>query len=337
MNIAVIYSVPTRRAINTPYKATDEDTKDSAEEVAGALATKGAKPKLIPITEDSIGMISTITADVIFNLIEWDGLDTPLTLAAFDALEKTQIPYTGSTKEAIIVCNDKARMKAKLDESGLPTPRWQLFSTGDEVVRQDVAFPLIVKLAREHCSIGLTKDAVVSRPEELLHAIRERINTFHQPVYAEEFIFGRELQVTVFEEEAGLTVLPPAEIVFDTAGTKAFLTYKSRWEEGHADYRESHVAKATLTPPLMRELYRISHKTFRAFEFRDYSRLDIRLRGEKIFILEANANPGLSDDDAYGMTVSYRAAGLTFADFCREIVASCLRRQREQKASQSGS
>lgn len=327
MNIAIIYSVPTRRALSTPYKATDEDTKDSAEEVAAALATKGATLSLIPITEDTIGRIAVIHADLIFNLIEWDGLDTPLTRSAFDALEKTGIPYTGSSKEAIIVCNDKAKMKAKLDASSLPTPRWQLFEIGDEPVRPDFIFPVIVKLAREHCSIGLTKDAVVLKPEELPNVIKERITTFHQPVYAEEFISGRELQVTILEREKGLMVLPPAEIVFDTQGAGAFLTYKGRWEESHADYKESHVTKAALTPSLMQNLYRVSHKAHTAFGFRDYSRLDIRFRGEEIFILEANANPGLGDDDDYGMTVSYRAAGMDFADFCWEIVQSCFKRQ----------
>ena len=327
MQIAIIYSLPTRRAIQSPYKATDEDTKDSAEEVAEALSTKGAAVKLVPVGEDSIDRIKTISSTIIFNLIEWDGLDTPLSLAAFDALEATQIPYTGATKEAIIICNDKAKMKAALDTAGLPTPRWQLLVTGEEPIRPDLQFPVIVKLAREHCSVGLTKDAVVSRIEELSNTIKERINTFHQPVYAEEFIEGREFQVTLLEQQKGLTVLPPAEILFNTLGTNAFLTYNSRWDEDHADYNESSVGKAKLPPSLMQMLYRISHKTFHACGFRDYSRLDIRLRGEDIFILEANANPGLGDSDDYGMTVSYKAAGMTFADFCWEIVASCLRRK----------
>lgn len=328
MNIAIIYSVPTRRALATPYKATDEDTKDSAEEVAAALTAKGASVELIPVGEDAIDRITKIFADVIVNLIEWDGLDTPLSLEAFDALDATHIPYTGSTKAGVAVCNDKARMKAMLDQAGLPTPRWQLFVTGKEPARPDFQFPVIVKLAYEHCSVGLTKDAVVSRPKDLSSMVTERINTFHQPVYAEEFIAGRELQVTVLEREHGLTVLPPAEIVFDTHGTNAFLTYEGRWDEGHADYKESAVVKAKLTPLLMQKLSRFSHTAFQAFGFCDYSRLDIRLRGEEIFILEANANPGLGDDDDYGMTVSYKAAGMTFADFVWKIVESCLRRQR---------
>ncbi|KKU83841.1 MAG: D-alanine-D-alanine ligase [Microgenomates group bacterium GW2011_GWA2_47_8] len=329
MRITIIYSLPTSRARATPYKATDEDTKDSAEEVAASLTTKGAAVELVAVSEDSMDGIAKISADVIFNLIEWDGLDTPLSLAAFDALEATQIPYTGATKEAIIVCNDKAKMKAALDTAGLPTPRWQLFVTSEEPIRPDLQFPVIIKLAREHCSVGLTKDAVVARPEDLPSIVKERVNTFHQPVYAEEFITGREFQVTLLDSEKGLMVLPPAEIMFDTHGTNAFLTYNSRWEEGHADYKESHVTKATLTPLLMQRLYRISHKTFRAFGFHDYSRLDIRLRGEEIFILEANANPGLGDSDDYGMTVSYKAVGMTFADFCWEVVGSCLRRNNK--------
>lgn len=326
MHIAIIYSLPTRRAIATPYKATDEDTKDSAEEVASALAQKGLTPALIPISEDTIDEIALIKADVIYNLIEWDGFDTPLTLLAFAYLESTGIPYTGPMKEAVAVCNDKVKMKKALDTAGLPTPAWQVFDTGDEPLRPQLRLPVIIKLAQEHCSVGLTKDAVVSHAKELHAAVKERITTFHQPVYVEEFIDGRELQVTVLEQNKKVRILPPAEIVFKNKGTTAFLTYDSRWNEDHPEYAQSTVIKAKLSPSRIQKLYRIAHKTFAAFNFHDYARLDIRLRDDDIFILEANANPGLSDHPDYGMTVSYKAAGMSFSDFCWEIVQSSMRR-----------
>ncbi len=331
MNITVLYSLPTRRALATPYKATDEDTEDSALEVKSALKEKGATINLLGIDEDSIDKIRTIHADIIFNLIEWDGLDTPLSLAAFDAIISTSIPFTGGAKEAIVVCNDKAKMKSAFDIAGIATPRWQLFTKGDEGIRSDFTYPVILKLSREHCSVGLTKDAVVMNYLHLPNAILERINIFHQPVYVEEFISGRELQVTLLSTKEGLRVLPPAEIVFKNTGKTEFLTYDSRWNEDHPEYAQSTVAKAKLSPSLMQKLYRVAHKTFTSFNFRDYARLDIRLGGDDIYILEANANPGLGDDDDYGMTVSYKAAGMNFADFCGEIVASCLRRSYSRK------
>lgn len=330
MRIAIVYSLPTRRALATPYKATDEDTKDSAEEVAAALTAKGASVELVPVDEDSIDRIKKISADVIFNLVEWDGLDTPLTLVAFDALEATHIPYTGSTKAVVSVCNDKANMKAALDEAGLPTPRWQLFCDGRESVRSDLVYPVIIKLAWEHCSVGLTRQAVIDRREDLPVRVTEHIASFGQPVFIEEFVGGREFQVTILEKNGVPRVLPPAEIVFHRDGKDSFLTFESRWDESHPDYTLSTVKKAVLSSRLAKRLEQLSLVTHRILAFRDYSRMDIRARGEEPLILEANANPGLGDSDDYGMTVSYRAAGMNFADFIWKIVESCLRRRNRQ-------
>ncbi|MDP1722727.1 MAG: hypothetical protein Q8L37_05955 [Candidatus Gottesmanbacteria bacterium] len=326
MKIAIIYSLPTRRALASPFLATDEDTKESADEVAEALVLKGVTVVLLPISEDTIDQIRNIRADVIFNLLEWDGLDGSLLVRAMEALDATGIAYTGSSNAALAVCNDKSRMKAAMEAAGLPTPRWQKFETGNESVRDDFVYPAIVKLGLQHCSVGLTKDAVVKNADELIRVTNDRMQTFKQSVYVEEFIVGREFQVTIIQKKNGLAVLHPAEILFTTQGTGAFLTYGSRWDETHADYKESSVRLAHLSLSFLEKINRISHKAFIDMGFADYSRLDIRTRDDEVFILEANANPGLGDSDDYGMTVSYKAAGMTFADFIREIVESCLRR-----------
>ncbi|MBI3955771.1 hypothetical protein HY339_00790 [Candidatus Gottesmanbacteria bacterium] len=326
MNIVVLYSLPTRRALATPFKATDEDTKDSAEEVAAALTTKGARVVLVPVSEDTIETIEGVSADCIFNLIEWDGLDTPLFLKALGLVEARGIPFTGPGLTTMTKLTDKVKMKEALDIAGIPTPRWQLFTNGSEPVRGGFIYPVIMKLAWEHCSVGLTRNAIIDRPEELPPNVMEHIGTFHQSVYVEEFIEGREFQVTVLEENGVPAVLPAAEIVFVKPGKDSFLTFESRWDEEHPDYHLSRVKKADVSATLKTRLEEISLAAHHTLEFRDYSRMDIRVRGENPFILEANANPGLGDDEDYGMTVSYKAAGMTFADFIWKIVKSCLHR-----------
>ena len=69
-----------------------------------------------------------------------------------------------------------------MDDAGIPTPRWQVFTTGKESIRPDFQYPVIVKLALEHCSIGLTSDAVVRDERALLPILQERITVFKQPV-----------------------------------------------------------------------------------------------------------------------------------------------------------
>jgi D-alanine-D-alanine ligase len=326
LTIAVVYSVPTKRALASPFADTEEDTVDSAEEVYDALKTKGASPFLVPVSEDTMGSIAQIRADCIVNLIDWTGLDLPLSDSAFTAIGHTGIPYTGATRENYLTTSDKILMKKALDVDKLPTPRWQLFEIGTESIRNDFQYPVIVKLAFEHCSIGITHESVVNTPGELTKRVQERINAFSEPVIVEEFIFGREFQVTVLETPRRTLILPPAEIVFNTLGTESLLTYDGRWDETTADYASSHVALPALPSPLRSALAAVSKKTFSSLRFRDYARLDIRTRGNVLYILEANSNPGLSDSDEYGMTVSYKAGGMTFADFVWSIISSCMRR-----------
>ncbi len=326
MHIAVVYSLPTKRALAGKFADTEQDTVDSAEEVCAALKEKGAHPTLVPIDEDSLPSIAKIRADCIVNLIDWTGLDLPLSDGAFTAIEHTGIPFTGATRENYLTTSDKILMKKALDAYHLPTARWQVFENGTETIRDDFRYPVIVKLAFEHCSIGLTHDAVVGSRQELAGRVRERIGSFGEPVIAEEFISGREFQVTVLETPHGVKILPPAEIIFDSYGPESLLTYESRWEEATLDYASSRVGLPALPVDFAAKITSVAKKTFKELGFRDYARLDIRSVGDAIYILEANSNPGLSDSDEYGMTVSYKAAGMTFADFVWKIVESSLHR-----------
>ena len=219
-------------------------------------------------------------------------------------------------------------MKRLFEQNNLPTARFQIFETGQEHVRSDFHYPVIIKPALEHCSIGLSPDAIVESESMLARRVADRIKKFEEPMVVEEFITGREFQVTALETGEGIQVLPPAEVVFDTRSPIHMLTYDSRWDDATVEYKTSHVAVPKLDERLLANIERTTKETFKALGFRDYTRLDIRLRGEEVIILEANSNPGLSDDAEYGMTLSYRAIGWTFADFIWKIVESALRRSR---------
>ncbi len=328
MNIAILYTLPTKRAKESAFIETDEDTVESANEVAKAITDKGSIPVLVGLAEDAIEKtIRGIKADCIVNLIDWTGLDLPLSLQAMDVLESIGIPFTGVSRKAFELGVDKIAMKQHLDENHLPTPRWQLFTIGKEEIRKDFIYPLIVKLAKEHCSIGLGKTSIVNSDKELIVLVVKQLITYREPVIAEEFVSGREFQITLLEKADGLTMLPPAEVTYKVSGTKAMLSYESRWEEHSPDFHTSGMALAKLTDDQLQEFEKICKEVFHAFGFTDFTRIDARLNDKGEFmILEANANPGLSDHPLYGMTVSYKAAGMTFSDFIWEIIQSCLRR-----------
>lgn len=329
MNISVLYNAPTERFTkHAAHWEAEEDTGESAREVAVALTEKGATVKLVQITEHTIeSTVQSLDADLVFNLIEWTGVDLPYAQQTYDAMDKRHIHYTGASKANYVMTCDKGLTKEMLDQEKLPTAPWQLFITGKENIRKDFHYPVIVKVSREHSSVGLTKDAVVHDASELKTRIMSRLNEYKQPVYAEEFLSGREFQITLFEQGKKLIVLPPAEIVFTKVTDVPFLTYESRWDMTHSDYNNSIVKLARLDRKLARTLEDMSRRAFTTLGFYDYARFDIRCDTDgNPYFLEINSNPGLGDDDEYGMTVSYKAVGMTFADLIWKIVESALRR-----------
>ncbi|HAV15363.1 MAG TPA: hypothetical protein DCX25_03470 [Candidatus Pacebacteria bacterium] len=339
LHIAVIYSVPTARMKHSSYAATDEDTASSARQIHRVLQEKGHTSTLHPITTRTINDIQYIHADYIFNVIEWTGVDLKYSQRAFTILEKLEkhgIPFTGASKQNYFMNVDKRVMKKIFDAEHIPTARWQSFKTGNELIRKDFVFPVIVKPCLEHCSIGLTRSSVVHTANELRAVIHRQILSFKQPVFAEEFVDGREFHVTVLEKNGVSVVLPIAEIQFDVRGTDAFLTYDSRWDEKHPEYAQSRVVPAKLPAKLDTALRDVSTRAFSALKFRDYTRVDIRVRNNsEIFVLEANTNPGLGADEDCALSTSFLAAGMTFADVVEYIVQSCMDRFLKQKKAKN--
>ncbi len=326
-SVAVVYSKPTKDMAKSSFVATDDDTEISAIEVQEALQKHHIHAFLFPVTSETIDEISTIHADCIFNLIEWSGKDFDLAIKAMKCIENTGIPFTGASTYNYTISSDKKLMKELFDTFHIPTPKWQICVTGDEDIRTDFSFPVILKLELEHCSIGLSKDAIVEDVKDLKRKIKEKIKRFKQPILVEEYIEGRELQVTALVRDSKVMVLPACEVIFKEQGKDAFLTYESRWNEDHPDYKQSYVELAKLSKDLEKRLTDVCLALFTKLQYNDYTRVDIRLdKHEHIFILEANANPGLGDEDEYAMTVSYRAEGYTFDMIIMDILKSAMKR-----------
>ena len=153
------------------------------------------------------------------------------------------------------------------------------------------------------------------------------LKKFQQPILVEEFVDGRELHVTVLERNGEPWVLPPAEVVFEKrAGWRPILSYEGKWDEKSKEYKMSHMELANLNSNIKNQITDIAKKCYRELGGRDYPRIDMRIRGGEIFVLEINNNPGIDYDIESGIGVSARAAGLSWEDLLKHIVENARRR-----------
>src|SRR5512143_2551378 len=74
-------------------------------------------------------------------------------------LEDLGYVFTGADSSTLAFSQDKRKVKRRLDSRRIPTPKWQVLSakTGETWT----TFPAIAKPALEHCSYGISREAVV--------------------------------------------------------------------------------------------------------------------------------------------------------------------------------
>jgi D-alanine-D-alanine ligase len=238
------------------------------------------------------------TNTVVFNWCEeLPGIPHSDSLVA-SVLEELGFAYTGADPAVLSLSWHKPLVKAVLEASGVPTPRWMLCSS-PEVEAWD-CYPAIVKPAYEHCSAGVDVEAVVMNDKELRDRIALVLETYGGQAMVEDFVDGREFHVSLWGN-GETTLLPVAEMDFSAFDDlrDRLCTYDSKFTPGSTHYDGIQLKlPALLSEPELQELARVSHSAYQAIGCRDYGRLDIRLRDETFYVLDVNPNADLSADSS---------------------------------------
>lgn len=241
-----------------------------------------------------------------------------------EVLERLGFVYTGSRGEVLSRCWDKAEVRRFLSQRGLPVPRWRLY--GRPELDGWERFPAIVKPAFEHCSVGLSPEAVVFTPAELRRRVAYVWEAFSQPALVEDFIDGREFHVSLLGNET-IEVLPPAEMDFGAFSDprERICSYESKFCPGSAPYERIEVrVPAALTPEEQAQLEDLARAVYRAFGCRDYARLDVRLRDGAFYVLDVNPNPDISPETS--LVEAAGVAGYSYGDLLGRLVQMAARR-----------
>lgn len=296
-------------------------------ELGDALAEKGHPTSIIHIKDENIEdhlRSFEQTRYIIFNWCEGiPGVEHSEWLVA-KKLETLGYTFTGADSEALLLAQDKQRVKAVLDNASIPTPAWRIFNSPD--VQDWKIFPAIVKPQNEHCSAGITPESVVMNQTDLKNRISFILNNYSQPALVEDFIDGREFHVSVWGNEQ-LTVLPAAEMDFSCFDSirDRLCTYDAKFIPGSQHYEEiKTLLPAPLTNDEKKAMEKVCFNAYRATGCRDYARMDIRLRGNVFYVLDVNPNADISSDAS--MACAAEANGISYAQMGSLIVQMAARR-----------
>jgi D-alanine-D-alanine ligase len=330
--VLILYNQPRQAPGTREWKESDEGVMQEVEAVAAALSRLGIRHRSAGIRrlQDTYAALSTGDERVVFNLVEGlEGDPTDFTLVPAVCTAMGQA-YTGSGAACQLLCVDKWQTKAQLQSHGIRTPAAIRVAPGHPVPRRGLPRGrLIVKPLRADASEGISPSSVVlatDRPA-LESAVARVHREFGQAALLEQFIDGRELNVSVLTRGDSLQVLPLAEIDFSAlpATYPRIVDYAAKWDPSSEVYLKTpRKIPAELDHKTADAVRDLARRTWQAVGCSGYARVDIRLDGkQRPFVLEVNPNPDISPDA--GFPAACQAAGLAYDEFVQEAVTAAAR------------
>ncbi len=304
------------------------DFSQSIEEYTAVFSSLKLPWKWQPVTLDDFESIIDSIADemragiiipVVINLCDGDEINGTPGISVVKKLASAQLVFTGADEHFYKITTSKIPMKQKFNDLGVATPLWEAIYSQEQSLAgifERLGTPIIVKPAISGGSMGVGIKNVVHTMAELKAQLKHMFegyrgwNLSEGGIIAEEFISGPEFTSFIigsahFPEHIGDYL--PVERVFHPSlpEQEKFLSFDRLWEiyeeespmpeeENFYDYQ---LPELELHQPIMK----LSMDAFMALGSTGYTRIDIRmdLKTKKLYILEANAQCGLSEDENY--------------------------------------
>ncbi len=304
----------------------EEDVLVQAHALAESLRRLGWEPMIVPFDVDlhhTKTLLQHAHPRFVVNLVETLWGTGRCSYLAPMLLDSLAIPYTGSSPEALFLTSHKMLAKQYLSRAGLPTP--PAIAESSEIPRTLIPSPMIVKPLWEDGSVCISQESVIwiTSEEDALCAIQKGRTLCRCDVFLEQFIEGREFNLSLIGDSYHPEVLPIAEIIFTESypGIFPILDYDAKWHPSSPAYRSTVRSFATIngTHGLAHSLEHLARACWKVFGLRGYARVDFRVDPEgKPWIIEINANPCIAPDG--GFMASAREAGLTMDDVVARII-----------------
>ena len=284
-----------------------------AEEVARALdPQKYVVRRYDPATDLALLAAEADTLDVAFILLHGPfGEDG--TVQGF--LDLLSLPYQGSGVLGSALAMDKNLAKILYRNSGLKVPEWYMAAKEDidnpsEILGQ-MGLPLVIKPASQGSSLGMS----IARSEDEIAAGLIKAFAIDHQVMVEEFIEGREITGGVLGNDE-LAALPIVEII--PGDQYDFFDYEAKYQPGAS----KEICPAELDDPLTTRSQQYALTAHRALQLRGYSRTDMIVSGDDIYVLETNTIPGMTPTSLLPQGAA--AAGLDFAALLDRLIELAL-------------
>ncbi len=275
----------------------------SGQAVLDSLRQSGVDAHPVDMNHDLMNQLQGF--DRVFNVVHGRGGEDGLLQGVLDLL---QLPATGSNLLGSAIAMDKYRTKLVWLGLGLPTPRFVLIETEDQLAdAAELGFPLMVKAALEGSSIGVAR---VENASQLRDAWLEA-RSCNSHVIAEQWIAGDEYTASILGEQA----LPLIRL----QTSHQFYDYAAKYQSDDTQY----LLPCGLDAITEQTLQTLSLRAFEAVGASGWGRVDLMYDANgQPWLIEVNTVPGMTSHSLVPMAAA--AVGMDFNDLTWRILVQTL-------------
>jgi D-alanine-D-alanine ligase len=237
-------------------------------------------------------------------------------------LDLLDIPYQGSGVLGSAIAMDKNLAKILYRNNGLTVPGWVMATHNDITdpgkILAQLDLPLVIKPANQGSSLGMT---IARKPDDIGSGLKKAF-AIDDKVMVEQFIKGREITGGVIGNHE-LTALPLVEII--PGDQYDFFDYEAKYQPGAS----TEICPAELDNEITAKAQQFALTAHRALQLRGYSRTDMIVNDNGIYVLETNTIPGMTPTSLLPQAAA--KAGLDFPALLDRLIELALETQKQQR------
>ncbi len=267
---------------------------ESGEAVLAALLRKGVAAEAIDPKTSNLEQLKNFNRAFIC-LHGKDGEDGKIQ----NFLEGIKVPYSGSGILSSSIGMDKFKSKKIWKSKNITTPEFmQVNHVSDfEKASNFCGLPFFIKPANSGSSIGI---AIINNENDFIFAFEEAYK-IDKIVIAESFVYGNEYTVPIIHNKP----FPIIEIKSKTE----FYDYEAKYLRNDTEF----ICPADIALPLVKDINILCINAFNAIGCDGWGRVDFIIdKNKKIYIIEINTVPGMTDHSLVPMSAKY--SGVEFDD-----------------------
>ncbi len=226
-------------------------------------------------------------------------------------LDLLNIPYQGSGVLGSALAMNKVVTKQLYKKAGLPVPPYDVLNRGETVDAEtcvaEFGLPLVVKPVEAGSSVGMS---IVKSADDLGGAL-DLAGEFDDTILIESFIEGTEITAGVIGNNK-LEALPLIEIIPDKS--HEFFDYEAKYTAGITQ----EICPARIADELTQKAQEYALLAHQALYCKGYSRTDMILKDDEMYVLETNTIPGMTATSLFPQAA--QQAGMNFSQVLDKLI-----------------